>query len=89
MWLENYAVVSALHFAYIHTFGHPSAVVGREAVLGDLNLVEEQWAMLEGGIKGGIATLCAIEIENGFPINVALWNGSDACRHSISNLEGA
>ena len=45
--------------------------------------------MLKGDVKVGIAALCAIDVENGFPVNVAAGDGSDALEFLVGYLEGA
>ena len=45
--------------------------------------------MLEGDIKTGIATLSAVDVEQGLPIDVAAGDSSDTLKFLVGYLEGA
>ena len=45
--------------------------------------------MLEGDIKVGVATLGAVDVEQGLPVDVAAGDGSDALKFLTVYLEGA
>lgn len=63
VWLEDDAVVSALHFAHVNTLSQPRFVASGETVLGNLDFVKEQWSVLECWVDGGVASFGAVDVE--------------------------